>query len=162
LRLTDVGFGGELHFSEVAGMRTMASCAAGAFLRWFKRPATRVAAIAAVAALCFAAQPASAQNAYVPNFGSNTVSVINTASNTVAATIAVGNGPFGVAATPDGGKVYVANQISNTVSVIETASNTVEATIAIGGSNLSGVAVSPDGRTVYVTSNKQPRGSHFP
>jgi YVTN family beta-propeller protein len=139
----------------------VAACVAGArYCAHRFRIATRGAVIAAVAALSFAAQPASAQSAYVPNFGSNTVSVIATASNTVAATIPVGSGPFGVAATPDGGKVYVANQNSNTVSVIETASNTVEATIAIGGSNLSGVAVSPDGRTVYVTSNNPPGGGN--
>jgi DNA-binding beta-propeller fold protein YncE len=33
--------------------------------------------------------------------------------------IVVGNGPEGVAVTPDGSKVYVANAGSHTVSVIE-------------------------------------------
>jgi DNA-binding beta-propeller fold protein YncE len=37
---------------------------------------------------------------------------------TVSATISVGNGPVGVAFTPDGSKAYVANQFDNTVSVI--------------------------------------------
>ena len=38
--------------------------------------------------------------AYVANFGSDTVSVIDTATNTVVATIPVGLNPFGVAITP--------------------------------------------------------------
>ncbi|KJY41006.1 hypothetical protein VR41_14150, partial [Streptomyces sp. NRRL B-1568] len=41
-------------------------------------------------------------HAYVANEGSNDVSVISTATNTVTATITVGATPFGVAITPDG------------------------------------------------------------
>jgi YVTN family beta-propeller protein len=75
-----------------------------------------------------------AQNAYITNEGSNppTVSVIDTATNTVTATIAVGSNPLGVAMTPDGSKAYVANAGSNTVSGIDTATNTVTATIPVG------------------------------
>jgi YVTN family beta-propeller protein len=47
--------------------------------------------------------PAQAQPfAYVANRNSNSVSVINTASNTVVATVGVGACPAGVAITPDG------------------------------------------------------------
>ena len=46
---------------------------------------------------------------------------------------------------------YIPNSYSNNVSVTATATNTVTATIAIG-TNPFGVAVSPDGRTVYVTN----------
>ena len=46
---------------------------------------------------------------YVANEYGNTVSVIDTATNTVTATVNVGSGPFGVAVNPDGTKVYVAN-----------------------------------------------------
>src|SRR3990172_4375863 len=73
----------------------------------------------------------SANRAYVSNQGSDNVSVINTASNTVAATIAVEVNPYFVAITPDGSKAYVSNQDSDTVSVIDTASNIVAATIAV-------------------------------
>jgi YVTN family beta-propeller protein len=58
--------------------------------------------------------------------------VIDAATNTVSATIPVGDTPFGVAVTPDGSKVYVANLNRNTVSVIDTATNTVIATIPVG------------------------------
>jgi YVTN family beta-propeller protein len=50
---------------------------------------------------------------YVTNLLSNTVSVIATATNTVSATIAVGDHPEGVAVTPDGSKVYVTKLGSN-------------------------------------------------
>jgi YVTN family beta-propeller protein len=75
---------------------------------------------------------------YVTNFnnsgilGDNTVSVINTAVDTVSATIPVGNNPIGVSVSPDGSKVYVAEWGDDKVSVINTATNTVAATIAVG------------------------------
>ena len=64
--------------------------------------------------------PSSAQNAYITNSGSNTVSVIDTATNTVVSTIPVGISPGGVAVTPDGSKVYVTNLGSANVSVFLT------------------------------------------
>jgi len=72
-------------------------------------------------ACLFAPASARAQNAYITNSGGfnwvtgsgnpgNTVSVIDTATNTVVGSpITVGTGPIGVAVTPDGSKVYVAN-----------------------------------------------------
>jgi YVTN family beta-propeller protein len=68
---------------------------------------------------------------YVTNNNADTVSVINTASNMVSATIPVGGGPLGVAVSPDGSTVYVTNNNADTVSVINTASNTVTATTLI-------------------------------
>src|SRR5258708_23797800 len=95
--------------------------------------------------------PAQAQTfAYVTNIFANTVSVIDTASNTVVATVAVGSGPFGVAITPDGTRAYVANIFDNTVSVIDTAKKTVVATVALGNGPLA-VAITPDGTRAYVT-----------
>src|SRR5215472_1639850 len=111
----------------------------------------RLFAIAALVFCCFAGAQVLAQNAYITNFDANTVSVIDTTSNTVAATIPVGNNPYGVAVTPDGSTVYVANHDANTVAVIDTASNTVAATIPVGN-NPYGVAVTPDGSTVYVAN----------
>ena len=46
------------------------------------------------------------------------MSVINTATNTVTATITVGSGPISVAVSPDGTRAYTANLSANTVSVI--------------------------------------------
>ena len=49
-------------------------------------------------AIVLGSGPSSAQNAYITNSGSNTVSVIDTATNTVVSTIPVGSGPdaFGI------------------------------------------------------------------
>ena len=80
--------------------------------------------------------------AYVTNAFSNNVSVIDLASNTVTATVVVGNRPLGVAITPDGAFAYVTNENSNNVSVIDLASNTVTATVAVGNFP-SGVAITP-------------------
>lgn len=88
-----------------------------------------------------------AQNAYITNFGSNNVSVIDTATNTVIATIPVGSVPLGVVVTPDGSKVYVANSDDNSVSVIATATNTVTATIPVGSYPIAfGVFIQPPPR----------------
>jgi|SRR6516165_4260777 YVTN family beta-propeller protein len=94
-----------------------------------------------------------AQNAYITNgsFSNNNVSVINTVTNAVIATIPVGANPYSVAVTADGSKAYVTNTGSQTVSVIDTATNTVTATIPAGTFPL-GVAVTPDGSKVYVTN----------
>jgi YVTN family beta-propeller protein len=74
-----------------------------------------------------------AQTAYIANSGDNNVSVINTKTNFVTATIAVGSNPSSISVSPDGSKVYVANYSNfNTVSVINTATNLVTATIAVG------------------------------
>ena len=66
------------------------------------------------------------------NAGSNSVSVVNLATNTVVVTVPVGRNPTSVAVTPDGTAVHVTNAGSNTVSVISVATNTVVATIPVG------------------------------
>jgi len=91
--------------------------------------------------------------AYVANNSSNTVSVINTATNAVLTTVAVGNNPAGVAVSPNGANVYVTNFNSGTVSVINAATNTVISTVNIGG-NPYGVALSPNGAFAYVANNQ--------
>ncbi|MCK7626099.1 Ig-like domain repeat protein, partial [Streptomyces sp. RS10V-4] len=88
----------------------------------------------------------------VTNSGSNTVSVIATATNTVIATVPVGTAPLGVAASPDGLRVYVANNSDNTVSVIATATNTATGTIPTGPGPFE-LAATPDNSTLYITNN---------
>ena len=89
--------------------------------------------------------------AYVTINFPNVVSVIDTATNTVVATIPVGVGPNGAAITPDGTRAYVTNHDSDTVSVIDTATNTVVATIPVGVSP-SGVAITPSSPTTLTSS----------
>jgi YVTN family beta-propeller protein len=90
--------------------------------------------------------------AYVTNVNSDTVSVIDTATNTVVgAPIPVGDAPGDVAVSPDGTRAYVTNVNSDTVSVIDTTTNTVIATVPVGDRPQK-VAVSPDGNRAYVTN----------
>jgi len=94
-----------------------------------------------------------AQNAYIANANSGTVSVIDTRTNTVIGSpIPVGDVPWGVAVSPDGRKVYITNIYSGTVSVIDTRTNTAVATFP-AGHNPYGVAVSPDGARLYVAND---------
>jgi YVTN family beta-propeller protein len=91
---------------------------------------------------------------YVTNQGSDDVTVIESATNTVKSRIPVGTGPFGVAVAPDGSHVYVTNTAAdlptgdNTVSVIETTNHTVETTLPPAGEKPAGVAATT--RNVYV------------
>src|SRR5947208_2126456 len=84
------------------------------------------------------------QFAYVTNLNPDSVSVIDTSSNTVVATVAVEFVPLGVAITPDGTRAYVTTEGSNSVSVIDTSSNTVVARVAVG-IEPQGVIITPDG-----------------
>jgi YVTN family beta-propeller protein len=116
------------------------------------RPAmTRAALLGGVwlgALAAFATNRAQAQQGpflYVPNGGSNSVTVIDTPTNTtVPPAIAVGNQPRTAAVRGDESLVYVTNLSGNSVSVINTGTNTVVATINVGANPFE-VAVSPDG-----------------
>jgi YVTN family beta-propeller protein len=92
---------------------------------------------------------AQAQQAYITNSADNTVSVIDTGTGSVVATIPVGRDPIGVVVLPSGAKVYITNYQDHTVSVIDTTSNTVSSTISGFGSPW-GIAATPDGTKVYV------------
>jgi uncharacterized protein (TIGR03437 family) len=106
--------------------------------------------ILALIGLCASSQVAYTQGrAYVANFGSNSVTVIDTSSNTVIYTIAVGTQPNGIAITPDGTRAYVANG-GGDVWVLATSNNAVLAKVMVGGYP-SGIAITPDGTRAYVT-----------
>jgi len=83
------------------------------------------------------------QYIYVANEADNTVSIIDTANNTVTATVIGLNGPSGVAVNPAGTRIYVTNWNDNTVSVIGTTTNTVITNVSVG-QHPEGVVVTPD------------------
>lgn len=123
--------------------------------RWVLIGAVRLAALALlVMVLGSGARADSAQahiNAYVANANNNTVAVIDTASNTIVATVPVGRAPVAVAITPNRAFLYVANASDNKVSVVDTATNTVVAAVPVGTIPF-GMAMTPDGAFVYVAN----------
>jgi YVTN family beta-propeller protein len=95
--------------------------------------------------------------AYVPNFGSNTVSVVDIRSARLITNIPVGNAPFAVDISPDGRFAYVSNFVSATLSIIRTLDNRVVNTVNLNtgiftAAGSSGVKVTRNGRFVYVAN----------
>lgn len=104
-------------------------------------------------ALC-SMPPADAYCVYVPNVGAQSISVIDTTTNSLSATIEVDfDSPKGPALTPDARFLYIAYKGGNTVSVIETATNRVAATVTLtaGLGPNPGIAITPNGAFAYVT-----------
>ena len=85
--------------------------------------------------------------AYVANYGSNTVSVINGTS--VIANISVGVEPYSVAITPNGEFAYVSDSPEDAVYVINTSSNKVVTEIT-GLHAPIGMAITPNGNFGYI------------
>jgi YVTN family beta-propeller protein len=102
--------------------------------------------------LCWPGTAARAELVYVANNSDNTVSVYDTATGTVTATIIAGNNANGIAITPNSAKAYVSYEDDGTVVALSTATNAVLATIQTGGTPNAAVA-SPDGSTVYIANN---------
>jgi YVTN family beta-propeller protein len=91
--------------------------------------------------------------AYVANYLGNTISVIDTTTNSVTNTFtSVGASPDGLAITPDGTELYVANEISSgTVSILNASTGAIEKTITVGD-NPRYLSISPNGKLVYVAN----------
>jgi YVTN family beta-propeller protein len=89
-------------YFEKPGERTTTTRSANRSRGWILTSVRQISGIVFVAAALFGAHAKAAANpsAYLTNAGDNTVSVIATASNTVVATIPVGNRPQDVAITP--------------------------------------------------------------
>ena len=108
--------------------------------RWNKRWGMAIAVCFALA--LGAGTSSAAPFAYITNENGGNVSVVDTATNTVVATVTAGNFPFAVAVNPAGTRAYVTNGASGSLSVIDTATNTVVATVTVGAVP-AGVAVAP-------------------
>jgi YVTN family beta-propeller protein len=87
---------------------------------------------------------------YVANFGTNSVSAINTFSNAVTNTATVGTNPVALAETPNGLKIYVANQGSNSVSSLNTLDLSPNTVTGFTGVTPVWVVARSDSQKVYV------------
>jgi YVTN family beta-propeller protein len=111
-----------------------------------------VVALATMAATAFAAGP----KAYVGNFKDSTVSVIDTTSGTVIATVPVAAGPDGIGITPNGSTVFVSGASASTLSVIDAATDRVVQSVEVG-KGPQGVAMTADGKFLLVAVNGDDR-----
>jgi gliding motility-associated-like protein len=90
--------------------------------------------------------------AYIANFLSNDVSVINTNTNAVIATIPVGNNPYAATASKSGKIVCITHAAPyNAIDIINTATNTVKASVGVGLSPIMS-CISPDESKIYVSN----------
>lgn len=113
----------------------------------------RIPLIAALAALtlCLCAPQALARYVYTGNYDTDSVSVIDTATNqVVGAPIPIGDGPYSMAIVPNGKTLYVANENSEDLTAIDTQTNQTVGSIPVGAQTAT-IAISPDGKTAYVT-----------
>jgi len=98
--------------------------------------------------------------AYIPNSGGNTVSIIDTATNDVVKTMAVGRTPYGVALLVKTSETFsfITNFGSNTVTVIRTSNDVLSNPIFEKVRDITvgrfpyGIAVDPVGTFAYVTN----------
>src|SRR5206468_293663 len=96
-------------------------------------------------------------NAYVANFGTSTVSVINTISNVVTTSVPVGVNPVALAEMPSTGssnqKLYIASKGSINVSVINVLDDSSGTPVLIGAPQVWAVARSDSQRIYVLDSN---------
>lgn len=101
--------------------------------------------------------------AFVTNYGSGTVSVIDTRSDSVVDTIEVGVGPLGIAGTADGASIIVVNQgagnaSQESVSIIDARARTVDATVDDFGPGIDSpfaIGITPGGRALVTSNNSR-------
>jgi YVTN family beta-propeller protein len=95
--------------------------------------------------------------AYVTNSNSTTITIINTANNTVMGTIDGFDGPSGMVIAPNCRRAYVNNYgagsqsgLTNTVRVVDLNTNTIIGQPIVVGQAPAALAMSPNGQFVYV------------
>jgi YVTN family beta-propeller protein len=117
----------------------------------------RAAAAIVLAAFAFGGPAfAAGPKAYVGNFKDNSVSVIDTGTRAVLATLPVAAGPDGIVITPDGATAFVSGSSATSISVIDTATDKVASAIEVG-KGPQGLAITPDGRWLLVAVNGEDR-----
>jgi YVTN family beta-propeller protein len=87
---------------------------------------------------------------FVANFGTNSVSSVNTTSNVVTNTATVGVNPVSLAEIPNALKLYVANQGDNTVSSLNPVDLTPNVVTGFTGVTPVWVVARADNQKVYV------------
>jgi YVTN family beta-propeller protein len=117
-------------------------------------PAALLATIPVGRGPTYLAQAPDGSRVYAASDG--TLSVIETAGNTVMAKLPVGANPTGIAVTPDGAHLLLTNLFSVRVTVLQTATNTFSPPIDLFGERFTGgfgrIAVLPDSTVAWVAN----------
>jgi YVTN family beta-propeller protein len=100
------------------------------------------------------------QTIYVSNFGNNTVSIVDVATNTVTGIVSdpssTFHGVYGISFSPNGQTAYVMNSdMPYSISIVDTATNTVTGTVNTTAAQLREplyMAITADGTTGYVAN----------
>src|SRR6185369_17482221 len=87
--------------------------------------------------------------AYVANSNDNSVSIIDTANNTVVGTLQFANPTQDVVVNPDGNRLFVVN--GSTVTVLDTTAHNVLGNIAVGTLPFH-AAINSSGSRLYVAN----------
>ncbi|WP_254407392.1 IPT/TIG domain-containing protein [Streptomyces sp. GMY02] len=125
------------------------------YARWRRRTSAATAAMLAATGLvaltgpsAHAAQPGRT-TAYVTDFNGRAVSVVDTATGTVTASVPVAGYTQDVVVSRAGTTVYAATALANTVAAVDTATNTVSATVPLAGIPTA-LALNAAGTALYV------------
>lgn len=120
------------------------------------KPARRLLTLLVLTALALGLMVApalAAPKAYVLNYHTNAVGVIDTATNQfVGPEIPVGSAPYNIAVTPDGKTAYVGNDSSESLNVVNLQTGQAAPALELG-TNLYVIAIGPDGKTAYMTTS---------
>jgi YVTN family beta-propeller protein len=82
--------------------------------------------------------------------GDGTIQVIDTTSFNIITAIPVGNDPYDVVVSPDGGWIFAGSRQGDGLAVIDADSNTLYTTVT-GLGDLTGLEVAPDGSVIYAS-----------
>ena len=108
-------------------------------------------ASALAAAVVFAATPCAAYTVYVSNEKGNSLTVIDSATLEVQATIPVGQRPRGIKMTKDGKQVLICASDDDTVQILDVTSREIVGDLP-SGPDPEQLNIHPSGSPVYVAN----------
>jgi 40-residue YVTN family beta-propeller repeat len=90
---------------------------------------------------------------YVPNIGSDNISILSADTQFITGVIPVGKGPEGVAVHPEGKWLYVANQHENNLFIMDTTQHEILWKRKIGSCPIR-IVFSPDGKYALIPNRE--------
>ena len=100
-----------------------------------------------------------AQKAFIPDYSSDQLQVVNTATQAITAAITIQTGSNSIAVSQDGSRAYVGyyddGTNSNIITVVDGNTNSVARDIYVNNDvpYVAGIAISPDGSQVFFANN---------